>query len=285
MHPPHCFFAVELIAKRLRHHGWKVYTTNECPRKFNHDWYIVMCPYIFKKNPPNKKRIIFQLEQATNDRWFTRKYIKILRKSHSILDYNLFNISYLEKKGIPRSNIHYVPLGGISDYNQGDPPHDKKLDVLFFGSLGSIRRRKMLDELKKNYAVHIIKDIYGREVEKIIKSARLVVNIHYYENGILETDRIWRCLSLGVPVVSETSQDQDNYPELKDGVIFFKEGSISSLLSAVKKTLAHPVEFDIIKKSVANGEKRFLSMFDQFLLSKNLLNPPKRVCEQTRKSF
>ena len=44
-------------------------------------------------------------------------------------------------------------------------------------------------------------------------NAKVVVNIHFYENALVEQVRIFECLSLNIPVVSECGR---NYRELSD---------------------------------------------------------------------
>jgi hypothetical protein len=127
----------------------------------------------------------------------------------------------------------------------------------------------MLDALKEKYNVHIVNDIFGDEMIRVLKQARVVVNIHYYENALLEMPRIQECLSLGLRIVSESSQDQDDYPELGSAVKFFKEGSISEMILAVEEALnsnEHRLE-----AAVDASQKRFAFMFDRFLVGMGFL--------------
>lgn len=131
----------------------------------------------------------------------------------------------------------------------------------------------MLKALERHFDVRVVTGVFGREVEKAIKGARIVVNIHFYEEDdlLLETTRIYECLSLGTPVVSETARDQDDYPELAGVVAFFEKGSVGAMLRAVGRALEAPAGRDALGRSVQVSEARFRFMFDSFLAASKLL--------------
>ena len=111
----------------------------------------------------------------------------------------------------------------------------------------------MLNELKKHFCVCILNEVHGEDLKSAIETARIVINLHYYNNALLEVTRIYECLSLGVPVVSENTQDQNDYPELKDVVKFFETGSVSAMLQTVEEALKNPVSEEKINKAVERG--------------------------------
>lgn len=57
------------------------------------------------------------------------------------------------------------------------------------------------------------------------KQKNRVLNIHYYENALLQTTRIYECLSLNKLVVSEQGSDQDEHTEL-DGIVDFGQNGM-----------------------------------------------------------
>jgi hypothetical protein len=273
MSTQHTLFVAHLVAERLRGHGWSVEIMTETPRSFHNDCYVVICPQMFKKLPPGKKRIAFQMEQSVSSRWFTDDYLKTLKSSLAVLDYALVNLDFMAGKGIAYPHVHYLPVGASKNYGDSSYALDKTCDILFYGdSQSSPRRREMLNALKQEgFNVRIVNEIFGQAVLEIIKQARLVINLHYYENALLEMPRIQECLSLGVPVVSESAQDQEDYPELVGVVHFFEQGSIPSMLNAVKAVLKNPVPAERIAESVAQGAQRFAFMFDRFLVAMGFL--------------
>lgn len=264
--PGHTLFIGHLIAERLQAHGWGAEITTQAPEEFLHDLYIVICPQAFQKLPPGEKRIAFQMEQSVSSRWFTDEYCKMLENSLAVLEYSLVNLDFLITKGIAYPHVHYLPIGASNTYGLGVSVPVKKYDVLFYGdSLSSSRRRRMLDALKARFKVHIVSEVFGEEMIRTLKEARVVVNIHYYENALLEMPRIQECLSLGLRVVSESSQDVGDYPELGSAVKFFDEGSIEGMLAAVDQALMAPAVS--MEDVVGASQTRFSFMFDRFLVA------------------
>ena len=268
----HTLYIAHLIAERIRLHGWQVEVVTDVPANCYHDWYIVLCPQMFDRLPPGERRIVYQLEQSVSSRWFSDEYYRILENSLAVLEYALTNIDFLQHKGIAYPHVYYLPIGSSENYGEVVPEQSKSHDVLFYGDANSsARRRKMLEVLRQHFDVSIVSEVFGYELLEAIKQARVVINIHYYENALLEMPRIQECLSLGVPVVSESAQDQDDYPELNGVVRFFDEGSIPAMLSAVRLALDNPVSAESILDSVELGAKRFSFMFDRFLVAMGFL--------------
>ena len=234
--------------------------------------YIVICPQMFDPLPPGEKRIVYQMEQSVSSRWFTPEYLDTLNNARAVLEYNLCNIDYLKDRGIAFPHVNYLPMGGLAQYGRHIEAGEKKHDILFYGdNLSSPRRRHLLDFLTAKFDVAIHNDVFGDSVIEAIKEARIVVNLHYYQDGLLEVPRIFESLSLGVPVVSEASKDQDDYPELDGAVAFFEQGSVDSMLEAVETTLRHPPSASKIAGAVNSAARRFEFMFDRFLMAANFL--------------
>ena len=272
MTPEHTLFVAHRLQERLRLHGWGCEVVTQAPEDFSGDMYIVLCPQIFDRLPPGEKRIAFQLEQSVSERWFTEAYFTILENSLAVLDYAQTNISYLARHGIVYPHIYYLPIGASRTFGGVDASERMTTDVLFYGdALSSPRRQLLLAALQQQFSVKVVNALFGTAMTHEIQAARVVINLHYYDNALLEMPRIQECLSLGVPVVSETAPDMDEYPELQNAVVFFEAGSIEDMLRAVEQALTQP-HFDIAA-SVSQSSQRFDFMFDRFLLAKGFLPP------------
>lgn len=268
----HTLFLAHLIAEELKKQGWSVDILTVSPKTFSHDWYIVLCPQMFDSLPSGEKRIVYQLEQSVSSRWFTSSYCETLENSFALLDYALFNIDFLLTKGIAYPHVNYLPIGASQNYGIQVPDEDKLYDVLFYGdSQSSPRRRDLLDALKTQFNVKVAVEIFGADMQKMIKQSRLVINLHYYDDALLELPRLQECLSLGVPVVSEASRDIAEYPELEGAVRFFPLNSVDGMIAAVRETLDAPPKPAQIKASVARSAKRFNFMFQRFLIGLGFL--------------
>ncbi len=267
----HTLFIAHLVAKRLRTHGWDVEIFTDEPFGFPHDMYIVICPQMFKNLPPGEKRIAYQMEQSVSSRWFTDEYLKTLENSRAVIDYALINIEFMAGKGLVYPHIHYVPVGADPDYGLGWSPREKVCDVLFYGDAkSSPRRRALLDALKRNFDVRECSEVFGSDMIESILGARLVINLHYYENALMEMPRIQECLSLGIPVVSEASQDQADYPEIS-GVKFFEQGDERAMIEAVRAALSALPSTEAMRECAQRGSNRFAFMFDRFLIAQGFL--------------
>ena len=251
-------------------------------KNFNRDFYIVLCAQMFKRLPPANKRVIFQLEQSVSSRWFTPEYIKTLTDSVGVLEYSLTNIDFLAKNELKYPKIHYLPIGASLDEAFSDGAVPKKYDFIFYGdSLSSERRRNILKKLQEKYSVKIYNDLFGDELYMALREARAVINIHYYENALLEMPRICECISLGIPVLSEGTADQEEYPELEGAVKFFDEGSIASMMDQASEMLNG---MEVINEAIGNAASisaaRFNFMFDRFLVSIGVL-PANAILEKS----
>lgn len=164
-----------------------------------------------------KKYIIYQLEQKDISKWINRKYeLSIL---HSILtfDYSQSNINkfhpILQKKII----LYPIPLVKLDllypNININISP---KNNILFFGSMNNIRRNKLnylQNKLRPKYNIKIINGLYGEKLYEEIINSKIVLNIHFYKDAILETCRINEILSCNRIVISELPNiiDVENY--------------------------------------------------------------------------
>ncbi|WP_273727546.1 methyltransferase type 11 [Brucella gallinifaecis] len=264
---PHTLFIAQAISDRLSTHGIESEVLTGNLQDFDHDFYIILCPQMFKKLPPPNKRVVFQLEQSVNSRWFTPEYMKILNDSLCVLEYSLTNIDFLAQKGVQYPKVYYLPIGAVRKMDYRDS--SKKYDFVFYGdNLSSERRRLFLSELSKKYKVKVCNNVFGEEMYSILRQAKAVINIHYYENALLEMPRICECISLGVPVLSEGTADQKEYPELQGAVRFFDEGSIESMISTAAELLDDiEVMKPAVRSAVSLSAARFDFMMDRFLVA------------------
>lgn len=243
MATPHTLFIGHLIADALKRVGISSAIVGE-PQSFDLDCYIVICPQMFQRLPPGHQRIAFQMEQGISSRWFTPEYVDMLENSLAILDYASANLQFLSDKGLSYPHIFLVPVGGLKHYpeflRQQEPEMDADSsamihDVLFYGDVNAPRRQTMLQALHQHFKVRVEGNLFGQELHKAMRSAHVVVNIHYYEGALLETTRIYECLSLGVPVVSESSSDMQDHQELvaSGAVSFTPVGDAEAMVQAV----------------------------------------------------
>ena len=211
------------------------------PKTFQDDLYIVVCPQMFKTLPPNDRTIMFQMEQGRVSHWFNPEYIRKLNSSLGVLDYSVENIRFLRENGLEMRQLYHVPIRPVAlrpatDATQN--PAARDIDVLFYGAINSDRRRKYLDALSKNFNLRVESNIFGDELRALLRRAKVVVNVHFYEDALLETTRISEALSLGARVVSESAVDQIRQMDFESVVTFVPSDDVDAFIDQVKDTLA-----------------------------------------------
>lgn len=279
----HTLFVAHLIEKNLLDCGIKGHvSTAYSVEQDMGQMHIVVCPQMFKQLPRNY--IAFQMEQSVNSRWFTDEYFSRLNNAVAIFDYSLKNIEYLLDKGIPYQKLFYMPISSFPDYpahlaDNGyvldDQKGDIHADVLFYGDPNCERRKAYLQELKKHFNVTVASEVFGDKLTRMVKNAKVVVNIHYYENALLETTRLYETISLGTPVVSESSSDIVEHEDLQDVIDFCPIGDIPAMVEKVQILLSDNEYYNERKEKIkhfTNVDNKNNYYLRRYLLSIDKLN-------------
>ena len=198
------------------------------------------------QNKLNIEYIIIQTEQY-NSKVFDNKYYFELLTRNSALDWSKENIRRL-KKQFP------TPFYGVYYYDCFMPDatpefSSRPIDFFFCGSKNA-ERELILNEVKeKNPDCNIEIDLsysYTNplELNEKLKKVKYVINLPFYRDNSLETQRIHKALSLGCSVVSLPSSDRDMNDQYKDFVYFVPRLVDFSLLieKPPKKTYIQLVE-------------------------------------------
>ena len=269
---PHTIFIAELLSQALDKAGLlyqvKIGTNF---KSFDDSFHILVCPQTFKKLP--ESYISFQMEQTVSDRWFGPKNIQKLKKSLLVMDYSLNNISYLNQR-FPLSHIYYTPISPIDLASESSDDHE--YDVLFYGDTNNDRRKVYLEALEKRFKVKIINNAFGEDVWDAIRKAKVVINIHYYESALLETTRLYECLSNHALVISEKSSDFEQHTDLANLVDFVEIGDVEHMLTRIQywkdRTEAYLEQKNRIKEYVQKDQNIFNFYFYRVLLSLELID-------------
>lgn len=264
----HTLFIAHLLEQSLKKIGFSCDILIDEQSKYNDNLHIIICPQIFKKLPSNY--ISFQMEQSVSSRWFTEEYFNVLRNSYAILDYSIKNIAFLQNNDVSYKQLFLLPIGIYKDYkkyllesNQWDGILGEESEVVFYGDPNNERRKQYLEELRRHFKVKVVSEKFGNDLYKELLSSKIVVNIHYYENALLETTRIYECLSLGLNVVSEKSSDMDEHQNLNEFVNFTEIGNIQEMIDVIKIQL---------NKTIATNYFQLENAKFDFYLSRMLLS-------------
>lgn len=279
---PHTLFVAHAIQAALARAGLPVDIVSESADGYPLGLYFVVCPQMFKHLPPGEKRIAFQMEQTVSSRWFTPEYLAVLENSLAALDYAQTNLANLADYGIVYPHVYLTPIGGMAHYAQclGTPPAeaDETCDVLFYGDANAPRRRRLLSAIGARYRLRVVGNLFGAAMHRALAGAKVVVNLHYYEGALLETTRIYECLSLGKSVVSECAADQAEHASLEQVVRFVPVGDAEALLKALAQALdeqstpeGQAAYDDRCQAVVAASQRHFEFMLYRMLLARRIL--------------
>lgn len=122
-------------------------------------------------------------------------------KKHVIWDYSESNIVRLKELGVERA-VH-CPIGYLPSMTTIKPVENEDIDVLFYGAMND-RRKAILEILEvRGLRIAHLYGVYGKARDEVITRARVVLNIHFYDNPIFEIFRCSQLFSNSKCVVSE----------------------------------------------------------------------------------
>jgi hypothetical protein len=140
------------------------------------------------------------------------KYIDILKNAKEVWDYSTYNIGkYNLQKHI---FVPFIPTLYTSiKEKMKEYINEKSIDFLFYGCKND-RREKILQRINKNVEVYghsWNKAIYNEELFSLLGKTKYVINLHFYEENILEIYRFFECLLCNVTVITEKGHIEDVY--------------------------------------------------------------------------
>ena len=243
---------------------------------------------------PKNKYILYQIEQF-NQPNIPRLDPKLIENSYAIFDYSTINLKYYPDH--LRENVKlFTPL--IKEPTQ-ELNNNKTIDILFIGNLNQ-RREKILNNIRQhsisnnlNYNIQVISDKTGIELINIIKQSKLILNLHYYPNAILELFRIHDVLPYDCKILSENpgnEEEMDLVEKYGNDVNFFpviddKLSNIEDMYKLISDKLHTEIDLDERKKfieEVNDGNKNYLefnflyrNLFHKYVLK--LVNPNDKI--------
>lgn len=268
---PHVRGLAERYAEALRESGFVVSVSDNIADQNRYEHLFVLCPQFFPGIRDGY--IAIQLEQKVS-RWFTADYIALLDRASAVIDYSVANIEFMKDKGIPFWKLFHVPIFPDATLLR-DRRSPRDIDVLFYGDDQTPRRRELIAALRTKHRVHVENNLFGADMLEVIRRSKVVVNLHYYENALLEVPRIFEALSAGTPVVSEDTADVQEYPGINSAVDFVPTGNVDAISSAIGQLLnddrRHAARRSDIEAYVLGNSDDFRFSFGRFLLSQNMI--------------
>ncbi|MFV0293165.1 MAG: glycosyltransferase [Paracoccus sp. (in: a-proteobacteria)] len=196
---------------------------------------------------PENNCIAFQVEQSVFPYRWPPEYLQRLAKCRAVLEYSQQNIKPLQKH-VAKEKIIYVPLSPGPIMKSGIP---RRQPILFYGDISFTRRNEILAKIRASIPeLEIETNLFGPDMANRLHNTKIVLNIHAWKGGLLETARISEALAHGCIVVSETSVDQAQYRDFQDRILYVPEGDSKALVTTLRKLLDDPAELHHRQKSL-----------------------------------
>ncbi|MBB3260514.1 SAM-dependent methyltransferase [Paraburkholderia bannensis] len=199
-------------------------------------------------------------------------YLRLLRAA-PVVDYDGRNVSAYGA-GACTSIVSFAYAPYLAAEGQ-QPIEERPLDVLFFGSMNE-RRLQLLREIEAaGCKVSVLPfGIFGAERDAEIRRAKAVFNCHFYDSARFEQARVFHCLSLGTPVISERTSGTQAPPQFDDSVFwvsadnirtfFQKEFGASSFAYTARARLAAFCAHDVLDQyamALESAQQYFAGQF------------------------
>lgn len=172
--------------------------------------HLIDTPELADRIPSNT--VIINLEQVTGfDVRSQPVYLSLLSRL-AVWDYSVRNIEALRRLTGSRYVRHFS-IGYTPEMTRNLPPSEQTTDVLFYGSINPRRQAILAGLMAAGLNVKHLFSVYGEARDQAIAEAKVVLNLHFYEDSIHEIVRTSYLLANGKAVVSEcgprTEIDED----------------------------------------------------------------------------
>lgn len=247
-------------------------------------YFFIISPQIIlmhdKFELPKNKYILYQTEQY-NQPNMPKISDTLIQDCYTIYDYSNINLKYYNKNFVKNIKI-LTPLIDSSFLSQ-NITFDKDIDILFIGTINE-RRKKILEKLDEwcknnNYNIKIVSNIFGDELIKIINKSKLIINLHYYDNAILEVFRLHDILPYSCQIISENpgnEEEMDLVEKYGNVISFFPVidddlSNIDNMFTIINDKLDHVIDFDERKGFIEEvNENNNITLNNNYYLIKYL---------------
>ena len=206
---PHVALHAKKLCDDINSLGYKCELTQRV--RDDNSIYILYAAY--RANIIPKNYIVYQCEQFSSN-WFTERYWEIMKGAKQVWEYSENGFVNYDKSF--EDKLFYVPAGIVD----GSRSERKDIPVLFYGALNEHRNNVIKGLKERGINVVVESNSFGDKIIDMLKRTRVVLNIHYYENGYLETFRVNEALAHGCAVVSEKT-NSCYYPEKYNNLIHY----------------------------------------------------------------
>lgn len=162
--------------------------------------------------------VILNLEQIRGFDVQARGIYLSLLKRLTVWDYSMRNIVELRRM-TQNPNIRHLAVGYVPEMTRFLPPSEQTVDVLFYGSSNPRRNAVLRGLAEAGLNVKHLFSVYGAERDQAIAEAKVVLNVHYYEDCIHEIVRTSYLLANSKAVVSECGPKTEIDDDIREAMV------------------------------------------------------------------
>lgn len=169
--------------------------------------------------------VIINLEQVTGFDVRSRPIYLSLLNRLAVWDYSVRNIEELRRlTGSPY--VRHFAIGYTPAMTRHIEWPAQTTDVLFYGSLNGRRQAVLAALVKAGLNVKHLFSVYGDERDRAIADAKVVLNMHFYEDSIHEIVRTSYLLANSKAVVSECGPRTEIDEDIKRAMVAVPYGDL-----------------------------------------------------------
>jgi hypothetical protein len=147
--------------------------------------------------------VIINTEQLSDEIGLWNQNLIFWLRHFEAWDYNYKNIEYISGAGLKRPK--FLRLGYHECLESICSDFAPDIDVLFYGSINSRRRKILEDLLKLGVNLKVLYGVYGKDRDHWVSRSKIVLNIHCYKTHILEVVRCFYLMINKKAVVCEVN--------------------------------------------------------------------------------
>lgn len=222
---------VRMLIQGLLEIGRPCEVLHELPTTFDRQLLIVGATLLDKRERQilPEGSIVLNVEN-TSSPFVTDDYITFLKRV-TVWDYDIRNSQDLCR--ILEKPVYHFKMFYVAALSRVVSAPESDIDVLFFGSFND-RRSHILDTLRaRGLSVVARFGVFNQELDDLIARSKVVLNIHYHENGRMEMVRLFDLLANSRAVVTELNDGEALDPDLADALVAVPYAQLAAATEAL----------------------------------------------------
>ena len=217
----------------------------------NQDYAYKLLLYKYK----NKKDYIIINSEQPSCELFNHKYYQQLLRVSKVVDYNSISADKIKKTVNQTAKCCY-----FFDFPTVNQNETREYDIVFVGTCSHYRQEvydTLIDKYpdKKIYFDMSLKHLDKNKLTKLLQNTKVLLNIPFYSDGILEIHRINKALSCGCTVVSTRGKEEhinklyEDYIHFTDDLFNFDYENLENKLryDNLRQLLYRKYSFDFLQ--------------------------------------